>query len=439
MYFRTRPNRRAIKVLAAAILIFVAALPVRAANDADVATALQFRKAFGLSTDRPAAEALEANPNADRYYSVALNAQERAEIDRRMTIQEKLSPLLAYGRRHADVFGGMHVDQAAGGVVHLGFTAGVDAHRLAAQKLLPPGAQLQVRQVDRTEAQLDQLVDQISRDTALASALGISVHDTGTNIPENTVDVFVEPYSPDVAAAIQGRYGGGVSVLPGSAPQLTACTTRGNCPGPPIMGGVANDWGCTVGFGVNMDGARRFLTAGHCVYQVVSAYGWAGWEWFHQSTSLGLSTDHSWFNYSAADAGAMGNVSTTIHSDRVLFTTQPSWYGMSSVQGVGGDWVGMAVCQSGQKSGFQCGTIQSTNRTPDYGGTHMKWQRLANYFIQVGDSGAPVINGGSRGQAVGLQSGMDGPYLAYFSHIAYVLQPNGANGGIGATLRTADY
>jgi hypothetical protein len=205
------------------------------------------------------------------------------------------------------------------------------------------------------------------------------------------------------------------------------------------MAGVSNDWGCTVGFGVWMDGNRRFLTAGHCVQQVVDAYGWGGWIWFHQNVSLGYSTDESWYDWSYADAGAMGNVGSSIHANRVLYSTQPSWFGMYSAQLRTQDWVGMAICQSGQTSGFACGTIQSRTATPVYNGIHIQMQRKANYLVQMGDSGAPVISQSSPSLAVGLQSGKDGLYIPYYSHIDHVLAPNGGTGGIGAALWTYDY
>jgi hypothetical protein len=175
------------------------------------------------------------------------------------------------------------------------------------------------------------------------------------------------------------------------------------------------------------------------VQQVVDLYGWGGWEWFHSSQSLGLSTDESWFNYSPADAGSMGNVSSTIHSNRVYYSSTPSWFGINSQQTAGYDYVGYAVCQSAQVSNYACGTITYKSMTVNYSGTHMKWQRQANYLIQVGDSGAPVISQSNTNHAVGLQSGRDSLYVAYYSHIQYVLAPNGPNGGIGAVLRIENY
>lgn len=47
--------------------------------------------------------------------------------------------------------------------------------------------------------------------------------------------------------------------------------------------------------------------------------------------------------------------------------------------------------------------------------------------------------------AVGLQSGCDycsntvASNIAYYSHIQFVLAPNGPDGGIGAKLRIEDY
>ena len=52
--------------------------------------------------------------------------------------------------------------------------------------------------------------------------------------------------------------------------------------------------------------------------------------------------------------------------------------------------------------------------------------------VQVGDSGAPVISQSNTNMAVGLQSGFDGPNIAYYSHIGWVLYM------INASLRITD-
>lgn len=98
----------------------------------------------------------------------------------------------------------------------------------------------------------------------------------------------------------------------------------------------------------------------------------------------------------------------------------------------------MGVCQSGQTSGYRCGTILSKANTPNYGGVHIRLQRKANYLVQIGDSGAPVISQSYTNMAAGLQSGRDSLYVAYYSHIYYVLAPD-ADGRLGAVLRTQNY
>ena len=433
-------GRRFTSVLAAALLVLTsttASYGVTPTDDADfalqVGVAVNFRSTFGYSTEIDLIKALESDADADRKYSVALTADEVADMDRRMAIQAAMEPLIEYAHLSPDTFGGVHIDQAAGGVYYFSFTSGISAQRTVLDAMAPAGADIRYRTVERTEADLDELVFRASRELAFNKSLSIAVLDVATSIARNSVDVFVAPFSDDTAKALQERYGDWIRVLPGRAPEITACSNRDNCDGPPIMAGVSNDWGCTVGFGVHGSSVstnRRFLTAGHCVYQVVSAYGWGGWTWFHHNTNLGLSTAHSWYDYSTADAGTMGNVSSTKHSRRVMFNATPSWYTTSSKQGASGDAENDAICQSGQTSGFQCGTILSLNSTPCYDNTpgtcsgsdavHMAKQRKANYFVQVGDSGAPVVSMGNRNKAVGLQSGRDGPNIAYYSHIGHV-------------------
>lgn len=423
-------RRRFISLLAAVLLVITstsASLGVTSNDDADfsleVGAALNFRTTFGYSTDPELVRALERDPGADRKYSVALTADEMADMDRRMAIQNAMEPLVEYAHLFPDTFGGIHVDQAAGGVFYFSFTSGIGARQSVLETMVPAGADIRYREVERTEAEIDELVYQASRDLEFHSSLGITAHDVASNTALNGVDIFVEPFSSEIAVALEQRYGSGIRVVPGTAPELTACVNRDNCDGPPIMAGVSNDWNCTVGFGVHGSSVgtnRRFLTAGHCVYQVVTQYGWSGWEWFHHNTSLGLSTAHSWYDYSTADAGTMGNVSSTKHSRRVMYDATPSWYTTSSRQGATSDYQGFAICQSGHTSGFRCGTILSTNTTPNYGGVHMTNQRQANYLVQVGDSGGPVVSNSNRNMAVGLQSGRDSLYVAYYSHIGHV-------------------
>lgn len=431
-------RRRFVALLAAAMLVVTstsASLGVTSADEADsleVGAALNFRATFGYSTDLDLVRALEGDPAANRKYSVALTANEVADMDRRMAIQNAMEPLVEYAHLFPDTFGGVHVDQVAGGTYYFSFTSGIDARRAVLESMAPAGADIRYRTVARSEAEIDALVDRISRDLEFHASLGIGVHVVGSDTERNGVDVNVEPYSSEIADALEERYGAGTRVLPGTAPQLTACINRDNCDGPPIMAGVSNDWNCTVGFGVHGSSVgtnRRFLTAGHCVKQVVDLYGWGGWTWFHHNTNLGLSTAHSWYDYSTADAGTMGNVSSTIHSRRVMYDATPSWYTTSSRQGATSDYKGFAICQSGHTSGWRCGTILSTNKTPCYDPTppcsgndavHITKQRQADYLVQVGDSGGPVVSNSNRNMAVGLQSGRDSLYVAYYSHVGHV-------------------
>jgi len=394
------------------------------ATSVEISTALNFRAAFGYSTDLSLVHSLARDSASDRSYSVPLTIAEVADMDRRMAIQDAMEPLVEYAHSFPATFGGIHVDQAAGGIYYFSFTSGVEQRQSALEAMAPAGAEIRYRLVSRSEADVDALVDRISRDLEYHKSVGVTVHVVGSDTARNGVDINVEPYSAEVARTMEEHYGDGVRVLPGTSPELTACVSRDNCDGPPIMAGVSNDWNCTVGFGVHAVGSvttnPRFLTAGHCVKQVVDLYGWAGWEWFHHITSLGLSTGHSWYDYSTADAGTMGNVSLTKHSRRVMYDATPSWYTMSSTQGSASDYQGYAICQSGHTSAFRCGTILSINKTPDYGGIHMAQQRQANYLVQIGDSGGPVVSNSNRNMAVGLQSGRDSLYVAYYSHIGNV-------------------
>jgi hypothetical protein len=133
---------RFLATLAAPLLLFALVQPALGAGYVDPLTlgkALEYRRTFGYPTDLAFVTSLELNPAASRTYSVALSPEETADMDRRMAIQEALVPVAEYGRSRPDVFGGMYVDQAHGGVVYVDFTADIATHEAAVRRLAPQG------------------------------------------------------------------------------------------------------------------------------------------------------------------------------------------------------------------------------------------------------------------------------------------------------------
>lgn len=421
--------RSLVRRLSAVSLALLTALalqtPARAAEPSDELTpAMAFRAAFGLATDVNTVRAIVADAGADRTaFGVALTRDEVAALEARLAVQAKLDDLRAYGLRDDQkaTWGGGYIDQANGGVLYLGFTDDPARHANDISQLAPDDIDIRTRQVAHSEVQLDELIAQVGSDLSRFDRLGVRLTSVGKDLVNNRVEIAITPLTDDAAGALRAAFGADrVAVIQGRPAQLTACSSRDNCIGPPLRGGISTTYGCTVGFMIFEDARYRWLTAGHCTYQNTN--------WYHSPNfySIGTTRDHSWYDLSQADAGSVGNISAAYMSNRVYYTAS-SWFGMYSAQGYNGDWEGQAICQSGRRSGYQCGTITDTNITVPYcddngqNCVRMTQQRQANYFIQVGDSGAPVINRNNTNQAIGVQSGMDAPNIAYFSHIYWAM------------------
>ncbi len=95
----------------------------------EVADAIVTRTALGLRSDAEYVEAVHAAADSVRHdIGLLVTPEEAAELDRRFEAQDDLSALAAYGAEHPDTFGGMYIDQAAGGDVVLLFTRDVERH-----------------------------------------------------------------------------------------------------------------------------------------------------------------------------------------------------------------------------------------------------------------------------------------------------------------------
>lgn len=120
------PRRRLGRLLLAGVLA-VGAFDVSVASAGSPSERDQmeiaFRQEFGLRSDlafvhQVRADASATSPGED-VYPVPLTPVERADMDRRREVEAQLGPAQAYAEQHAASFGGMYIDQAAGGVLTL--------------------------------------------------------------------------------------------------------------------------------------------------------------------------------------------------------------------------------------------------------------------------------------------------------------------------------
>ncbi|MCW3818034.1 S1 family peptidase [Micromonospora sp. DR5-3] len=220
---------------------------------------------------RPAREVAEAAPASVAYLRERYRVS-ATEAARRLALQEFSAPLAEkLAGEHPDTYGGMWLDQAAGGVLMVGATDAAAVR--AAVAGAPDAAHVRVVLVRHP---LRQLTDAATR---LAGALGLTAgEDVLVDQERNGIVVL----TGDRIAADDPRLPGalaGAGVPATAQPRVAgtavpkACDPR-YCPQAPMRGGIRLDvprddgtvGGCTVGFNVrSRTGKAYILTAGHCV------------------------------------------------------------------------------------------------------------------------------------------------------------------------------
>lgn len=155
-----------------------------------------------------------------------------------------------------------------------------------------------------------------------------------------------------------------------------------------IYGGIRYN-GCSIGFPVTRGSTKGFVTAGHC--------GSVGSQVRINNVLVG-SFQRS--NFPGADAAW-----ATVRSQDTLFNRVWQYSGSSTyaVTGSREALIGAAVCRSGFRTGWRCGTLTRNNVTVNYGQGAVNGLRESNACAGQGDSGGSWV--ASSNQAQGVTSG----------------------------------
>lgn len=413
---------------------------------------LDFRREFGLSTDLAFVQAMTADPSAySDSYPVALTPAEKAEMDRRIAMEDLMDPLEDHAALQPS-FAGIWIDQPAGGVITVAFAGDAESHRSALTALTPPGAQLALVNVKYTASQLDEVDEQIRSEIDALLAQGINVGHWYIDVRQNRIVVGLRGASDTATSELGVRYGDFVTTEP-SNPATTGCTAREDCFGPPLRAGISGAPAgtalrnrCTIAFLVRKNAAVQWLTAGHCA-QTVAPYATApcpaAYCWTHAGNGalgIGRIFGTCWPQCQYSDAARAGNINNTYASYKVYNTSNNNLGGTSVTmsQGMDQDGIGDYTCLNARKaSGWRCGSLQAIGTVCYQGDPCTLWfdeMRFASYASMYGDSGGAVhsaiIVGGVR--AYGVHSGctnLGGDDVCYgqgiYSHIAHILNELG--------------
>ena len=173
----------------------------------EIAPAISFRKEFGLRADEAWVRAVAANPAALTDFGVPLLPFEQREVmDRPNGEDDVVAAVQRYTSDHAEIFGGLYIDQAGRGIVTVLVTDDPKPHQAALDELVGPGA-VAVRQVRWTEAELRELQDRLFADRAFFDTLPARMSTSGVDVIDNIAELTISSAVPDAAQRIIAHFG----------------------------------------------------------------------------------------------------------------------------------------------------------------------------------------------------------------------------------------
>jgi hypothetical protein len=194
-------------------LILVTAEEAAQIDARAVAKAIAFRKDIGMRADEIWVRAVSNDPRAVVLNGIAMTPDEARAFDDRVTAETQIAPAIVdYGERFPSEWAGAFIDSVSGDIV-ASFSAHVDEHTANLLALFVPGtAQVEVRMVKHSTAELDALNAPIWSDEGQTwlKGLGIQVLGGGSRVVENDVRLEVAASNPDgtLVARITEHFGG---------------------------------------------------------------------------------------------------------------------------------------------------------------------------------------------------------------------------------------
>lgn len=167
------------------------------------------RKRFGLQSSPDYIRSLDRQEFPSYFFSVPLTAAEIAEFERRHQVTEAFGPIeKLLKKRTPATYGGIWIDQEAGGVGVVATTDPATFPLADVRALLPAGGELRVQTVQHSEAALHKLDKKLGADWDELADLDINVLSTAVLTMENAFEVRLRFGSPeaDVVRLLE-RYG----------------------------------------------------------------------------------------------------------------------------------------------------------------------------------------------------------------------------------------
>jgi hypothetical protein len=349
----------------------------------------EFRAEFGLTTDPAAVANTVATLGLSPNWGVALTAGEEADLATRVQVEEDLTQLRA--ALEADPgFAGIRINQAVGGVVEIRSSPeALGRIRDTVATLAPRGARISVIQAANSLGDLQKIKTALRAEVLDDTPVGDAINALRIDLVRNKVVIGIDPARFSATASnLSGRFSDQLVVYEKAVPAREAACTRTSCL-PTLRAGLAigTPHGvCTSNFVAFAGTNYVLLTAGHCgsVGDTVTHAG---------GTSIGTVTKNAFKNNTYADAMVV-DIANSAKSNFVYVTDSVTNRPITSRMPLNGDIVGSAVCGSGIKTLFFCGSV--TDLDVDHksdGGNWVLGMQECTVDVRLGDSGAPMFYG----------------------------------------------
>jgi hypothetical protein len=299
-------------------------------------------------------------------------------------------------------------------------------------KAIAPSGMLVFRTTPRSEEALYQIHKAVEGQADVLIAEGIRLTEIGPNTLIGKEDVGVVDLTADQAKVLNNLFGAGAinvyNITPEQAADMKSVATRLSDPdAPPYSGGAAvTDYigGCTTGFGIEIGGYKKLLSAGHCFSVGDDVYndkadGSGSGDPMGSVTRNGLVFEAPGGFYQGLDSSVINGCDPTDNSNlcggsNQIFRGPIGSPYKDTVDGKGSWHVGDVVCESGSYGGELCGfTVEQINYDiwADHGYRHYYHVTRAHTNgtnLTPGDSGGPVFRLSNGVQAVGTNTAANG-------------------------------
>jgi hypothetical protein len=243
--------------------------------DEQTLRAIKVRTENGLRSDVGWIQQVAGDPTATTEFGTPLLPAETADLFARNERADAIIPVIQpYLDQHADVFGGLWIDQSRGGVVTVSFTDALDPHREALLALLDGRGIVAVVPARYPEAEMRKVQERIARDDDWFATIPAQLQGVGYDVMAGVLDIQISSANPSAAAMIVDHFGlpedgvrvtsdgTGAALLPSGTVKGVVVMPNGKPPGKAayewLVDGRGGDpgWcgGGDIGFGVAEDG-----------------------------------------------------------------------------------------------------------------------------------------------------------------------------------------